>query len=121
MRYVTTSSSLDRGQRSVLKTTMAQAPVEPHPSPSAGPVVKEYTPEASTGKDINVGKPAEQLDLEPSAETSTAEDESTYTTGAKFYLIALSIGLVLIVAGMDASSTFNNDYGRCSSTTLIVR
>lgn len=41
--------------------------------------------------------------LEPPAEILAAEDESKYPTGAKFYLIMLSVGLVLILGGMDSS------------------
>lgn len=40
---------------------------------------------------------------ELTAEIQAAEDESGYPTGAKFYLIMISVGLVLVLGGMDAS------------------
>jgi MFS family permease len=40
---------------------------------------------------------------EPPSEIDAAEDESKYPTGAKFYLIMVSVGLVLILGEMDSS------------------
>ncbi len=54
----------------------------------------------------HVGKPVEQLAVdgpEPPAERNEAEDETGYPTGAKFYLILVSIGLVLVFGALDSS------------------
>lgn len=45
----------------------------------------------------------EQFEPEPQSGRTEVEDESLYPTGAKLNLILLSIGLVLILAGMDSS------------------
>lgn len=45
-----------------------------------------------------------QVALEPQTETQTAEDERHYPVETRFYLIMLSVGLVLILGGMDSSN-----------------
>ena len=52
---------------------------------------------------LSARPPVEQLELEPQSERTEAEDESHYPTGPKLNLILLSIGLVLILSGMDGS------------------
>ena len=52
---------------------------------------------------IHISRPVEELQLEPPAETSTAEDESRYPTGTKLYMLYLSIGVSLIMVGMGTS------------------
>ena len=73
-----------------------------------GTMVRSSANENNDGRtiNINISRPTEQLELYPPVETSLAEEESQYPTGLKFYMILLSIGLVLIVTGMDTSSTF---------------
>lgn len=55
---------------------------------------------------LTPGQPTEPLEIEgvnPPAERDAAGDESQYPTGAKFYLILLSVALVLVLYGMDSS------------------
>lgn len=52
---------------------------------------------------IRISTSVEQLQLEPPAERSIAEDESRYPTGATLYMVSLCVGLSLIMVGMGTS------------------
>lgn len=61
-------------------------------------------PTTEANREVSSPNPSvEELELEPQSGRAEAEDESRYPTGAKLNLILLSIGLVLILSGMDAS------------------
>ena len=82
---------------------MSQTLTEPPVSHTAHQNSRSIDGNKST-KSIDISGPIESLDLEsPPDETSTAEGETHYPIGTKFWLIMLSIGLVLIIATMDAS------------------
>ena len=62
-------------------------------APPISPAVDDSSPKAAKLQPLEVEEPSSQQD----------ENEPNYPKGAQFWLIFVSLGLVLILAGMDAN------------------
>jgi MFS family permease len=99
-------------QLSYIKVHFQFSPSMPTLSQTIVQEVSPYGPEGRTGLATAPRQmssmaletwPAALDTPEPNSEIDVAEDESKYPVGAKFYLIMVSVGLVLILGEMDSS------------------
>ncbi|KAF2093518.1 major facilitator superfamily transporter [Rhizodiscina lignyota] len=72
--------------------------------PTDDGILLETIPETHRVRSVSGGAAIEpSASTESPSEIQTAEDETRYPTGAKFWLIMSSVSLVLILGGMDSS------------------